>query len=42
MEAQQDLMKIEARVEQLGGEVDGAVDSLVTDLRKRWAKLRGD
>lgn len=42
MEAQQDLVKLEARVEQLGGEVDSAVSSLVTQLRERWTKLRND
>jgi len=40
MEAEQNMAKLEARLEDLGGEADEAAQKLYEDVKARWAKLK--
>jgi phage shock protein A len=40
MEAEQDLAKLEVRLEQLGNNADASVDALVERLKGRWSELK--
>jgi hypothetical protein len=40
METEQKIAKLEARLEDIGGEADDAAQKLYEDVKARWAKLK--
>jgi DNA repair exonuclease SbcCD ATPase subunit len=41
MEAEQNIAKLEARLEDLSGDADDAVDTLLEKVKDNWAKVKG-